>query len=244
MMRIALLFTLSLIALAWSGSAAAETGPKTISAADPFFLGSVLDETWDLSHAQKDGTIDCMMSLSDVDLSVVMTKAGSVTLNFDPRVYAATQLVTAGPIWKVQVDGDNPSERITIGPAVTKISTPSLAPGSHRIRFIQSANTSSPRWFAHDPQLSRVTGVTLPEGAHLEKSQRPSAWFLPISDSIGEGAVDMNTTTATWRNPALTPTPPGRGWRSSRNSSTNPPQAISSPALVSCAADPERLSAP
>lgn len=211
-MRIALLFTLSCIALIGSASAADNTGANTIPASDPTFLGSVLDETWDTSHAATQAYIDCMMSLSDVDLSVVMSKGGSVTLNFDPGVYAPTQSSTAGPIWKVQVDGADPSDRITIGPAVTKITTPSLPPGSHRIRFIQSANMSSPRWFAHDPQLSRVTGVTLPEGAHLEKSRRPTAWFLPITDSIGEGAVDMNTTTATWRNPGGAYTDSTRAW--------------------------------
>jgi hypothetical protein len=195
-----MLFTFCLIALIGSTYAAHTPGPRIIPASDPLLLGSVLDETWDTSHAETEGYIDCMMSLSDVDLAVLMTIAGAVTLNFDPHVYAPTQPATAGPIWKVQVDGGVPSDRVTIGPTMTNISTATLPPGSHRIRFTQSANTSSPRWFAHDPQLSRLTGVTLPQGAQLEKSQRPGAWFLPITDSIGEGAVDMNTTTATWRN--------------------------------------------
>jgi hypothetical protein len=211
-MRTALLFTFCLIALIGSACAADTPGPKTIPVSDPLLLGSVLDETWDTSHAATEGYIDCMMSLSDVDLTVLMTQAGSVTLDFDPRVYAPTQAATAGPIWKVQVDGGNPSDRVIIGPTVTKISTATLPPGSHRIRFTQSANTSSPRWFAHDPQLSRLTGVTLPQGAQLEKSRRPAAWFLPITDSIGEGAVDMNTTTATWRNPGGAYTDSTQAW--------------------------------
>jgi hypothetical protein len=200
--------------MAFTGSAytANTAGAKTIPASNPLFLGSVLDETWDTSHAETEGYIDCMMSLSDVDLTVLMTEAGSVTLNFDPRVYALTQPATAGPMWKVQVDGGNPSDRVIVGPVVTQISTAILPPGSHRIRFTQSANTSSPRWFAHDPQLSRLTGVTLPQGAQLEKSQRPAAWFLPITDSIGEGAVDMNTTTATWRNPGAAYTDSTQAW--------------------------------
>jgi hypothetical protein len=185
---------------------------KTIPASDPIFLSSVLPETWDISHAKTEGYIDCMMSLSDVDLTVLMTQTGTVTLNFDPRVYAPTQPATAGPIWKVQVDGGTPSDRVVVGPAMTKISTAMLPPGSHRIRFIQSANTSSPRWFAHDPQLSRLTGVTLPQDAQLEKSQRPSSWFLPITDSIGEGAFDMNTTTATWRKPGNAFTDSTQAW--------------------------------
>ncbi|HET6220448.1 MAG TPA: SGNH/GDSL hydrolase family protein [Acidobacteriaceae bacterium] len=213
-MRTAFLFTFCLIALIGSAYGAETPGPKTISVSDPLILSSVLDETWDISHAATEGYIDCMMSLSDVDLTVLMTKAGSVTLNFDPRVYAPSQPATAGPIWKVQVDGDNPSDRVILGPTVSKISTAILPPGSHRIRFTQSANTSSPRWFAHDPQLSRLTGVTLPQGAQLEKSKRPAVWFLPITDSIGEGAVDMNTTTATWRNPGSAYTDSTQAWLS------------------------------
>jgi hypothetical protein len=204
--------TFCLMAFTGLAYTADTAGSKTIPASDPLFLGSVLDETWDTSHAETEGYIDCMMSLSDVDLTVLMTEAGSVTLNFDPRVYALTQPATAGPMWKVQVDGANPSDRVIVGPTVTKISTAILPPGSHRIRFTQSANTSSPRWFAHDPQLSRLTGVTLPQGAQLEKSQRPAAWFLPITDSIGEGAVDMNTTTATWRNPGGAYTDSTQAW--------------------------------
>jgi hypothetical protein len=204
--------TFGLMALIGSAYAADAPGPKTIPTSDPLVLSSVLDETWDTSHAETGDYIDCMMSLSDVDLTVLMTKAGSVTLNFDPRVYAPTQPATAGPIWKIQVDGDDPSDRVIIGPTVSKISTATLPPGSHRIRFTQSANTSSPRWFAHDPQLSRLTGVTLPQGAQLAKSRRPAAWFLPITDSIGEGAIDMNTTTATWRNPGSAYTDSTQAW--------------------------------
>jgi hypothetical protein len=210
MMKIVLLFTFSLVALIVNAADKPDT--RTIPASDPLFLGSVLAETWDVSQAGTRGYIDCMMSLSDVDLTVVITKAGSVTLNFDGSIYAPNQSATAGPIWKFKVDEDPPSDRITIGPAVTTISTPSLPLGSHRVRFIQSANMSSPRWFAHDPQLSRVTGVTLPEGAHLEKSQRATAWFLPITDSIGEGAVNMNTTTATWRTPSGAYTDSTNAW--------------------------------
>lgn len=159
MIKIVLFFTFFLVALIVNAADKPDT--KTIPASDPLFLGSVLDETWDVSQAATQGYIDCVMSLSDVDLTVVITKAGSVTLNFDGSVYTPNQSATAGPIWKFKVDEDSPSDRITIGPAVTTISTPSLFPGSHRVRFIQSANMSSPRWFAHDPQLSRVTGVTL-----------------------------------------------------------------------------------
>jgi hypothetical protein len=210
MIKIVLLCIFSLGALIVN--AADKPGTKTIPASDPMFLRSVLAETWDVSHAPQAGYIDCMMSLSDVDLEVAMTKTGSVTLNFDVSIYAPSQPATAGPIWKFQLDEDRPSDRITIGPSVTTISTPSLPPGSHRVRFIQAANMSSPRWFAHDPQLSRVTGVTLPEGAHLEKSKRPTAWFLPITDSIGEGAVNMNTTTATWRTPSSAYTDSTNAW--------------------------------
>ena len=211
MTRNGLFFTFIMGALI-GANAQKNAAPVSVPASDPLFLGSVLDETWDISHAAKQGYIDCIMSLSDVDLSVVMTRDGSVTLNFDASIYPPTQLASAGPIWKFQVDGGPPSDRITIGPAITAISTPSLLPGPHRIRFIQSANMSSPRWFAHDPQLSRVTGVTLPEGAHLEKSKRPTSWFLPITDSIGEGAVNMNTTTATWRTPSGAYTDSTKAW--------------------------------
>jgi hypothetical protein len=211
MIKIVVFFAFFLVAFI-RANAADKLGSKTIPASDPQFLASVLEETWDVSHAAKQGYIDCMMSLSDVDLNVAMTKAGSVTLNFDASIYSPSQSPTAGPIWKVQVDEDPPSDRITIGPKVTTISTPTLPPGSHRVRFIQSANMSSPRWFAHDPQLSRVTGVNLPEGAHLERSKRPVAWFLPVTDSIGEGAVNMNTTTATWRTPSAAYTDSTNAW--------------------------------
>src|ERR1700722_192935 len=156
---------------------------KTIPASDPLFLSSVLPETWDISHAKTEGYIDCMMSLSDVDLTVLMTKAGTVTLNFDPRVYAPTQPATAGPIWKVQVDGGTPSDRVVVGPAMTKISTATLPPGSHRIRFIQSANTSSPRWFAHDPQLSRLTVSLFRKGRSSKNRGGPQSgsFSSPIS---------------------------------------------------------------
>ncbi len=54
--------------------------------------------------------------------------------------------------------------------------------------------------------------MTLPEGARLEKSKRAIAWFLPIADSIGEGAVNMNTTTATWRTPSSAYTDSTNAW--------------------------------
>jgi hypothetical protein len=66
---------------------------------------------------------------------------------------------------------------------------------------VNTANTEFPRWFPHDPGLSRVTGVTLPDGAHLEKSSRPTAWILAISDSIGEGAFDMNSSGPAFKAP-------------------------------------------
>jgi len=198
MTRFALPSIVYMIALACSAHAA---GPVTVPASDPLFLGSVLDETWDVSHAAKDGSIDCMNSLSDVDLNVAMPNAGVVTLNFDPSVYAPSQNPLAGPNWKVQVDGAPPSKPITIGPTVATLSTPSLPPGTHRVRFVNTANTEFPRWFPHDPGLARVTGVTLPDGAHLEKSSRPTAWILAISDSIGEGAFDMNSSGPTFKAP-------------------------------------------
>jgi hypothetical protein len=179
-----------------------KTGPALVPASDPNFLGSVLEETWDISHAAKDNSIDCMMSLSDIDLTVVLTKPGPVVLNFDPNVYDPAQKAETGPTWKFEVDGGAPSDRVTIGKKVSSISTLPLQPGVHRVRFVNCANTSSPRWDRHDPQLSRVTGVILPEGAHLEKSQRATSWFLPVTDSIGEGASDINSTTATWRTPS------------------------------------------
>jgi hypothetical protein len=189
-----------------------KTGPELVPASDPIFLGSVLDETWDVSHAAKQGYIDCMMSLSDVDLTVVLSKPGPVILNFDPSVYDAVQPAGAGPTWKFQVDGGAPSDRVTIGRAVTSINTLSLPVGTHRVRFVQCANTTSPRWDRRDPQLSRVTGVIIPEGAHLDKSQRSAAWFLPITDSIGEGAGDINSTTATWRTPSVAYTDSTCAW--------------------------------
>jgi hypothetical protein len=55
-----------------------------------------------------------------------MTRDGSVTLNFDASIYPPTQFASPGPISKVQADDGPPSDRITIGPAITAISTPSL----------------------------------------------------------------------------------------------------------------------
>ena len=186
---------------------------KTIPASDALFLGSVLEETWDVRHAAEGGYIECMMPLSDVDLTVVLEKGGSIMLNFDPGVYAFDQVATAGPVWMAEVDGASVSGLITIGPSVRSVSTSELRPGAHRVRFVQVGNLSgSHRWEAHDPQLSRVTGVTLPDGARLEKSQRPVAWFLPIADSIGEGAVDMNTTGTTWRAPGSAYTNANFAW--------------------------------
>ena len=183
-----------------------------IRASDPRFLGSVLDETWDVRPAATKGYIDCIMSLSDVDLNLELTEPGAVSLHFDRRVYAPTQSASAGPIWKIEIDGVALPERITVGPAIDRLSTPGLPAGSHRVRFVQCANPSSPRWAATDPQLSRVTGVTIPAGARLNKSLRSSAWFLPITDSIGEGAVNMNTTTETWRNAKTAYTDSTRAW--------------------------------
>src|ERR1700761_8318020 len=84
-MRTALLVTVWLAALL-GRTFAAETQSQSIPVSDPLLLGSVLDETWDTSHAASEGYIDCMMSLSDVDLTVSMSQAGFVALTFDPRV--------------------------------------------------------------------------------------------------------------------------------------------------------------
>ena len=180
---------------------ASDAAEKIIPASDGTFLGSVLEETWDTSHAASKGYVDCMMPLSDVDLSVMLKTAGAVKLNFDTSVYAANQAANAGPDWMVEVDGhSNPTALLTVGPRVPMISSPVLEPGTHRVKFVQVGNLSgSHRWSAYDPQLSRVTGVTLPGDASLEKSQRPTSWFLPITDSIGEGALNINPTRESFR---------------------------------------------
>jgi lysophospholipase L1-like esterase len=170
------------------------TDAQTIPASDATFLGSVLDETWDVSHAVASGYIDGMMPASDVDLTVVIAPAhpGPVVLRFDPKAYPQDN---QGPNWISEVDGTPCPPIINIGISRLAVSTPSLDPGTHRVRFIQTGNTSgSPRWAANDPELSRVTGVTLPPGATLQKSQRSASWFLPITDSIGEGYHNINAT--------------------------------------------------
>jgi hypothetical protein len=170
------------------------TNGSTIPASDPTFLGSVLDETWDVRHAAA-GYIDCMMPASDVDLAVAISTPGAITLRFDTSVYPPGQSAGAGPRWMAEVDGKPDTNLVTMGPGIGVISTPPLEVGKHRVRFMNIGNPSGgPRWAATAPQLSRVTGVTLPAGAALEKSPRPAAWFLPIADSIGEGYHDMNTT--------------------------------------------------
>jgi len=172
----------------------AAVNSPTVAASDARFLGSVLDETWDTSHAASSGYIDCMMPASDVDLTVNISTLGPVSLDFDRSVYNPKQNPGAGPRWSYQVDGIPATNIVTMGPATGSISTGDLNPGTYRVRFIQIGNTSgSARWAASDPQLSRVIGVTLPEGSTLEKSQRPAAWFLPVTDSIGEGYHDINT---------------------------------------------------
>jgi hypothetical protein len=194
MIRIVSLGILSLLVFGALLSARAVANGVTISASDRTFLGSVLDETWDVGHASA-GYIDCMMPASDVDLTVALSTPGPVTLNFDTSVYQSAQGDGAGPRWMVEIDGKPDPNLVTLGPKVGAISTPNLEAGKHRVRFMNIGNTSGgARWAANDPQLSRVTGVTLPAGAALEKSQRPADWFLPVTDSIGEGYHDMNTT--------------------------------------------------
>ena len=167
---------------------------KTISASDPIFLGSVLNETWDTSHASS-GYIDCMMPCSDVDLSVTLVTPGPVTLHFDTIVYNPNQAPAAGPQWIAEVDGVPQPGIVGIGRRTGIIATPPLSAGDHRVRFIQIGNTSgSRRWAPTDPQLSRVTGVTIPGDATLGPSRRPTSWFLPITDSIGEGYHNINKT--------------------------------------------------
>jgi hypothetical protein len=191
----------------------ADSTSQTIPASNPLFVNSVLGESWDTSHAATSGYIDCMMPLSDVDLTVSLRQPGPVRLNFDTKVYPPGQPAGEGPIWISEVDGAAYPERVTMGPNVGSISTPSLAAGKHRVRFVQVGNISgSLRWAPKDPQLSRVTGVTIPQNATLEKTQRAAEWFLPIADSIGEGAVNMNTTTATWRSPSGAYTDANRAW--------------------------------
>jgi hypothetical protein len=171
-----------------------------IPASDPIFLGSVLDETWDTRAAAAHGYIDGMMPLSDIDLTVLLRTPGVVALHFDTSIYAPTQADGAGPTFEILVDGVRMPDRVTVGPKVSTVSTAPLPSGRHRVRFVESSNTSSPRWNASDPQMARVTGVEIPDGSTLEKSQRPTRWFLAITDSIGEGALDMNTTRQTFRN--------------------------------------------
>ena len=170
---------------------------NTVSASDATFLASVLKETWDTRYAGDGHYIDCMMPASDVDLSVTLATPGKVTLNFDTSVYDPKQGAGDGPRWIAEVDGVEGADIVTIGPGVSGISTGDLAAGDHRVRFVQIGNTSaSGRWRAKDPQLSRVTGVTLPDGATLGKSQRAARWFLAITDSVGEGYMNVNTTQA------------------------------------------------
>ena len=67
MIKIVLFFTFFLVALIVN--AADKPATKTIPASDPLFLSSVLAETWDVRQSATQGYIDCMMSLSDVDLT-------------------------------------------------------------------------------------------------------------------------------------------------------------------------------
>lgn len=193
MTRIGLLFLMAF------GAAAFNAAADIIPASDPTFLGSVLDETWDTRAAASHGYIDGMMPLSDVDLTVLVKTPGVVALHFDTSIYPPTQADGAGPTFEILVDGVR-GDRVTVGPKVAVVATAELQPGRHRVRFVASSNTSSPRWNANDPQMARVTGVEIPAGSHLEKSQRPTHWFLALTDSIGEGALNMNTTRQTFRN--------------------------------------------
>ena len=139
----------------------AAVNTPTVAASDATFLGSVLDETWDISHAVSSGYIDCMMPASDVDLTVKLSTPGPVSLDFDRSVYNPKQNPGAGPRWSFEVDGIPTTNIVTMGPATGSISTGALSPGTHRVRFVQIGNTSgSARWAADDPQLSRVIGVT------------------------------------------------------------------------------------
>jgi hypothetical protein len=177
------------LALSAVGAAA-----KTIPASDATFLGSVLDEAWDTSHAAGSGYIDCVLPLSDVDLTVTLPTGGPITLQFDPRMYYGHQLPTPGPRWIAEVDGNEITPVVVIGYSALVIATPNLPSGTHRVRFVEAGNGSGARWAPHDPQFSRVTGVTIPDDATLKPSQRPTAWFLPITDSIGEGYHGINAT--------------------------------------------------
>jgi hypothetical protein len=168
---------------------------KTIPASNATFLGSVLGETWDTSHATASNYIDSVAPLSDVDLTVTLSSPGPVTLNFDASVYAPSQNPAEGSRWIAEVDGVEEKNIVTIGPSVPAISTPDLPAGTHRVRFVQAGvGSGSHRWAPHDPQFSRVTGVTIPDTATLGPSQRSAHWFLPIADSIGEGYHNINTT--------------------------------------------------
>jgi hypothetical protein len=195
MKRICILFLLAAF-----GTTECHAAADIIPASDPTFLGSVLSETWDTRAAAAHGYIDGMMPLSDVDLTVLIKNPGVVALHFDTSIYPQTQGDGAGPTFEILVDGVRAPDRITVGPKVPVVATAQLQPGRHRVRFVASSNTSSPRWNANDPQIARVTGVEIPAGSTLEKSQRPTRWFLAITDSIGEGALNMNTTRQSFRN--------------------------------------------
>ena len=189
--------TLRILFLAGAGlaSSSASLAAKTIPASDATFLGSVLDEVWDTSHAAASGYVDSVLPLTDVDLTVTLPTAGPVVLHFDPRVYTPQQNPATGPRWIAEVDGVEDTPVVTIGPSVPAIATPDLPAGTHRIRFVQAGiGSGSPRWAPNDPQFSRVTGVTIPGDATLEPSKRSASWFLPIADSIGEGYHGINAT--------------------------------------------------
>jgi lysophospholipase L1-like esterase len=205
--------TFWILFLAGIGFTLSSTGSagKTIPASDATFLGSVLDETWDVSHAAESGHIDSVLPLSDVDLTVTLAAPGPVTLHFDPRVYDPGQNPATGPRWIAEVDGVEEKTIVTIGPSAPAISTFDLTPGRHRIRFVEAGiGSGSPRWAPGDPQFSRVTGVTIPDGATLGPSQRAASWFLPIADSIGEGYHGINTTKSREGTGAYTDT--NRAW--------------------------------
>jgi hypothetical protein len=199
-----------LAALGWMGDGAARG--DLIPASDATFLGSVLAETWDTRFAAARGYIDGMMPLSDVDLNVDLPRTGKVSLHFDTSIYPTGQSATAGPTFELVVDGAR-ADRVTVGPRVATVTSPELPPGHHRVRFVLIGNMTSPRWQANDPQLARVTGVEIPAGARLDQSLRPTSWFLAITDSIGEGALDMNSTRQSFRNwPAGGYTDADRAW--------------------------------
>ncbi len=84
-----------LLFLLWMGASLARADMIPVS--DALFLGSVLDETWDIRNAYSKGYIEGMVPLTDVDLSVNVKAPGPVPCSTSTQAFIRHRRRQCGP---------------------------------------------------------------------------------------------------------------------------------------------------